>query len=103
MHDGELRPALTPQDGRLWVYLETIGGSGARADKDGSKGSMALFWTTKRVGNSDKADMGVLAVEPELVEHPAHGNLSLENGGSEPDDRQFLVGLLSEAPKACSC
>jgi hypothetical protein len=37
---------------------------------------------------------------------PAHGNLSaaqLENGGSEPDDRQFLVGLRFEAPKACSC
>jgi len=46
------------------------------------------------------------AASPELVEDPGQGNLSaaqLENGGSGPDDRQFLVGLRSEAPKACSC
>jgi N-methylhydantoinase B len=36
--DGELRGS-DPQDGRLWVYLETIGGgSGARAQKDGLDG-----------------------------------------------------------------
>jgi hypothetical protein len=40
-----------------------------------------------------------------LVERSAHGlsAAQLENGSSEPDDRQFLLGLRSEAPKACSC
>jgi hypothetical protein len=36
------------------------------------------------------------------MEDPALGNL-LEIGGSELDDRQPLVGLRSEVPKACSC